>query len=267
MSLRALQSAGTGMHAFEFELDVIANNLANAGTTGFKRERANFEDLFYEHLRLPGAPDADGNPVPLGVEVGLGTRVASTERTFTQGNLLETAGQLDVAIGGDGFFTVENADGSQLYTRDGAFTLNPDGELVLASADVGRRLVPGITVPPDTLEVSISADGVVSVLQAGQNQAQQVGQLQLARFVNPQGLLHQGENLFTATDASGQPLEGNPGEEGRGVLRQNYLEQSNVEPVRELVGLIKTQRNFELNTQVVQAADSMLEQIANLRRF
>ena len=267
MSLRALQSAGTGMQAFEFELDIVANNLANAGTTGFKRERANFEDLFYEQLRLPGAPDGNGNPVPLGVEVGLGTRVASTERTFTQGNLLETAGQLDVAIGGEGFFIVEDPDGEQMYTRDGAFTRNVDGELVLASADVGRRLVPGITIPPDTLEVSISADGVVSVLQAGQAETQQVGTLQLARFVNPQGLLHRGENLFAQTDASGQPLEGDPGTDGRGVLRQNYLEQSNVEPVRELVGLIKTQRNFELNTQVVQAADSMLEQIANLRRF
>ncbi|MFH5803780.1 flagellar basal-body rod protein FlgG [Alienimonas sp. DA493] len=266
MSLRALQSAGTGMHAFEFELDVVANNLANAGTTGFKRERANFEDLFYEQMRLPGAPDANGNPVPLGVEVGLGTRVASTQRTFTQGNMVETAGELDVAIGGDGFFVVED-ENETLYTRDGAFTRNADGELVLASADKGRRLVPGITLPPDTVEVSISPDGVVSVLQQGQEQAQQVGQLQLARFVNPQGLIHRGENLYSATDASGQALEGNPGEEGRGVLRQSYLEQSNVEPVRELVGLIKTQRNFELNTQVVQAADSMLEQIANLRRF
>ena len=266
MSLRALQSAGTGMHAFEFELDVVANNLANAGTTGFKRERANFEDLFYEHLRLPGAPDSQGNPVPLGVEVGLGTRVASTERTFTQGNLLETGGQLDVAIGGDGFFIVED-ENETLYTRDGAFTVNANGELVLASADKGRRLAGGITIPPDAMEISISPDGVVSVLQAGQDQAQQVGQLQLARFVNPQGLIHRGENLFSATDASGQAIPDSPGADGRGVLRQNYLEQSNVEPVRELVGLIKTQRNFELNTQVVQAADSMLEQIANLRRF
>ena len=266
MSLRALQSAGTGMHAFEFELDVVANNLANAGTTGFKRERVNFQDLFYEQRRLPGAQDSQGNVVPLGIEVGLGTRVASTERTFTQGNLLETGGQLDVAIGGDGFFVVEDAN-ETLYTRDGAFTLNPDGELLLASADVGRRVVPGITIPQDTLEISISADGVVSVLQEGQDQVTQVGQLTLARFVNPQGLLHRGENLFSVTDASGQPLEGNPGEDGRGVLRQNYLEQSNVEPVRELVGLIKTQRHFELNTQVVQAADSMLEQVANLRRY
>jgi len=266
MSLRALQSAGTGMHAFEFELDVIANNLANAGTTGFKRERTNFEDLFYEQMRLPGAPDGNGNPVPLGVEVGLGTRVASTERTFTQGNMLETAGQLDVAIGGDGFFIVED-EGETMYTRDGAFTVNRDGELVLASASRGRRLAGGIQIPEDALEVSISPDGVVSVLRQGQEQAEQAGQLQLARFVNPQGLIHRGENLFSATDASGQAIEGAPGSDGRGVLRQSYLEQSNVEPVRELVGLIKTQRNFELNTQVVQAADSMLEQIANLRRF
>ena len=267
MSLRALQSAGTGMHAFEFELDVLANNLANAGTTGFKRERANFEDLFYEHMRLPGAQDGNGQPVPLGVEVGLGARVASTQKLFTQGNLLETGGKLDVAIGGDGFFIIEDPDGTQRYTRDGAFTLNADGELVLASADIGRRVVPAINIPQDAVEVGISADGVVSVLQAGQDQVQQVGQLQLATFVNPQGLLHLGENLFAPTDASGLALEGNPGEDGRGVLRQSYLEQSNVEPVRELVGLIKTQRAFELNTQVVQAADSMLEQIANLRRF
>ena len=266
MSLRALNSAGTGMKAFEFELDVIANNLANAGTTGFKRSRVNFEDLYYEHLRLPGALDAEGRPTPLGIEVGLGTRVAGTEENFNQGNLLETGGELDVAIAGDGFFAVQDSV-ETLYTRNGAFTLNADGELVLASAERGRRLQPGITVPPDAVEVSISADGIVSVLQAGQTQLTQVGQLQITRFVNPQGLLHRGESLFALTEAAGSPLEGNPAEEGRGVLRQNFLEISNVEPVRELVDLIKTQRNFELNTQVVQAADQTLQLIANLRRF
>ena len=266
MSLRALYSAGTGMEAFQFNLDVIANNLANAGTTGFKRGRVNFEDLYYERIKNPGVQDTLGNLTPAGIEVGLGTRVASTTSDFNEGNLVQTEEQFDLAIVGDGFFQIQ--DGNEiLYTRAGNFTVNADGNLVLASADRGRFLEPQITVPPDAVKVSINSEGFVVAQIAGQQELTQLGQIELVRFINNQGLLHRGESLFSATEASGPPLVGIAGQGGRGQLRQGYLEQSNVEPVRELVDLIKTQRNFELNTQVVQAADQMLQLTANLRRF
>ena len=266
MSLRALHAAGTGMEAFQFNLDVIANNLANAGSTAFKRSRVNFEDLYYERLKSPGTQDSLGNLTPTGIEVGLGTRVSGTESDFAPGNLIQTDGPYDVAIVGDGFYQVQ--DGSQiLYTRAGNFTVNSNGQLVLASADRGRLIEPQITVPPDATSVTINSEGYVSATIAGQTELSQLGQIQTVRFVNPQGLINLGENLFNATEASGQPLVGAPGTEGRGQLRQGFLEQSNVEPVRELVDLIKTQRNFELNTQIVQAADQMLQLVANLRRY
>jgi flagellar basal-body rod protein FlgG len=266
MSVRAMHSAATGMDAFQFNLETIANNLANASTTAFKRSRVNFEDLFYEQFRLPGAQDSMGKLSPMGIEVGLGTRVAATQVDHSEGNLLQTGGELDVAIVGDGFFQVQ--DGLEiLYTRAGAFTRNAEGELVLASAERGRLLDPPITIPLDAVEVSISSEGIVSVLQPGQPNLIQVGQIQMARFINPQGLLQRGENLFAVTEASGPPQIGDPGLEGRGFLRQGFLETSNVEPVRELVDLIKTQRNFELNSQVIQAADQTLQLIATIRRF
>jgi len=261
-----MNSAATGMEAFQFNLDTIANNLANAGTTAFKRSRADFEDLFYENLKLPGLLDNQGQLTPVGISVGLGTRVQGTAVDFRNGALLDTAAQLDLAIVGDGFFQIQ--DGSQiLYTRAGNFSVNANGELVVQSSDRGRLLEPAITIPSDATSVSVSSDGIVTVLQPGSTNATQVGQIQLARFVNPQGLLHMGQNMFSATDASGSPLIGNPGLEGRGTIRQGFLEASNVEPVRELVELIKTQRNFELSSQTVQAADQMLQLVANLRRF
>lgn len=266
MGIRAMQTAATGMEGFQFNLDVIANNLANAGTTAFKRSRVNFEDLYYEYLKPPGAQDANGKYTPMGVDVGFGSRVASTQMDFTEGNLLQTGKQLDIAITGDGFFQVQ--DGSQiLYTRAGTFTRNADGEIVMASADKGRLIEPPITIPNDTIEVSISGEGIVSVIQAGSSASTQVGQIQTARFINPEGLIQMGENLYQQSDASGTPLLGNPGQEGRGLIRQGFLEASNVEPVRELIDLIKSQRNFELNSQVVQASDQTLQLIANLRRF
>ena len=266
MSLRALYAAGTGMEAFQFNLDVVANNLANAGSTAFKRSRVNFEDLYYERLKTPGAQDSLGNLTPIGIDVGLGTRVQGTQIDFNLGNVLQTDNQLDLAIMGDGFFQVQ--DGNQiLYTRSGNFTINSDGNVVLASADRGRLLEPPITVPPDAVQVTINSEGYVVAQIAGQQDLAQLGQIETVRFINQNGLLHTGENLFASTQSSGAPLTGTPGTEGRGALRQGFLEQSNVEPVRELVDLIKTQRNFELNTQVVQAADQMLQLTANLRRY
>lgn len=266
MPIRALHTAGTGMQGTIFNLDVVANNLANASTTAFKRSRTNFEDLYYEHIKIPGAQDSQGLLSPLGISVGLGTRVASTQLDFSEGSLMETGRSLDVAIVGDGFFQVQ--DGQQpLYTRSGTFTLNADGQIVLASADRGRLLDPPIDVPIDATEIVISSDGFVSVRTPATPNLTPLQQIQLVRFVNPEGLLQMGENLFSETDASGQPLQGNPGQDGLGTLRQGFLEASNVEPVRELVDLIQTQRNFELNSQLVQAADQAMALIANLRRF
>jgi len=266
MSFQALHSSATGMEANQFKLDNIANNLANAGTTAFKRQRVNFEDLFYQQFKLPGAQDLQGQLTPTGISLGLGTRVQSTAVEHTQGSLTQTEQQFDVAIRGDGFFQVQ--DGTQiLYTRSGNFTLNDQGQLVVQSADRGRLLEPPISIPPTVDRVVISSDGTVSAFEQGQDTPTNLGQIQLARFVNPQGLIQQGENLYALSAASGQPLLGNPNEEGRGSLAQGFLESSNVEPVRELVDLIKTQRNFELNSQVLQAADQTLQLVANLRRF
>jgi flagellar basal-body rod protein FlgG len=254
------------MGAHLFNLDVIANNLANAGTTAFKRSRTNFEDQFYEHFKLPGTLDSQGTLTPVGTAVGLGTRVAATAVDHRTGNLLETGGQLDLAIMGEGFFRVQGT-GEILYTRAGAFSLNANGEMVMQSADRGRLLDPPIVIPPNALEVSISSEGFVTIREPGNQQFTQVGQIQLARFVNPQGLMQMGDNLFAETEASGVAFPGTPGLDGIGTLRQNYLEVSNVEPVRELVDLIKTQRNVELNSQALQAADQMLQLVANIRRF
>lgn len=266
MAIRALHSAATGMQSHLFNLDTIANNLANAGTNGFKRSRTNFEDLYYQTLKLPGSPDANGQLTPTGVQVGLGTRVAGTARDHEMGSLVETGADLDVAILGDGFFQVDDGGVTQ-YTRDGSFKLNADGALVLMTGNRGRLLIPNITIPADALEVEVSPTGQVSVLQPGQAALTEIGQLETARFINPQGLLAKGDNVYEATAASGDPLAGQPGLESRGILRQRMLESSNVEPVEELVDLIKTQRNVELNSQVVQASDQTLQLIANLRRF
>ncbi len=266
MSYRAMYSAASGMEAFLFQLDTVANNMANAGTTGFKRSRTNFEDLYYEHFKVPGANDAQGNLSPVGISVGLGTRVQSNQLDFGEGSLIQTGKQLDLAIAGDGFFQV-NDGVNTFYTRAGNFTLNANNQIVLASADRGRFLEPAITVPTDSLEIAITGDGVISVLQAGQTTYTELGQVQLARFPNPEGLLQVGENLYQETPASSSPLISNPGIDGNGTLRQNFLELSNVEPVEELVDLIKTQRNVELNSQVLQAADQTLQLLNNLRRF
>lgn len=266
MAIIALNTAASGMDAMQFKLDVIANNMANAQTTAFKSSRVNFEDLYYQNFKLPGNLDQLGRPTALGLARGLGVRVQSTELNMEQGSLLDTGRPLDVAIVGQGFFQVN--DGNRfLYTRAGNFAVNANGEIVVASADRGRPLEPSINIPQDTLEIQVSSDGIVSVLQAGQSQLTQIGQLQLARFINPQGLVQMGENLYSDSVGSGTPLISTPGQDGLGTLRQRYLEASNTEPVREIVDLITTQRVYELNSQVVQVADQTLQLIANLRRF
>ncbi len=266
MLYRAMNAAASGMDAYIFNLDVIANNLANAGTTGFKRSRTDFEDLYYQYLKPPGSPDNLGNIMPEGIFAGSGVKVAAVQPDFQQGSLLTTGRQYDIAIEGKGFFQVTES-GTTYYTRNGQFDVNANGTIVLASANRGLILDPPITVPPDATEVSITTDGVVSVLQSGSSQFQQLGTIQIANFINPEGLLHEGETLYSPTDASGTALLSNPGDQGLGLLRQAYLESSNTEPVKELVDLIKTQRNVELNSQVVQASDQLLQLVSNLRRF
>lgn len=265
MALRAMHSAATGMEAHQFKLDTIANNLANASTTAFKTSRANFQDLFYQYDQLPGAEGLNGQ-APVGVSVGLGTRISSTTLDFQQGTFQPTNGEYHMAIRGDGFFTVQN--GEQLaYTRDGNFTLNSDGQLVQAAAGSGLTLQPAITIPPEATNITILETGEVTYTDAaGQNV--NAGQVLLTRFPNQNGLLQLGRNLYQPTPASGDPIaDGTPTQNGVGAILHRQLEVSNVEPVTELVDLIKTQRNFELNSQTIQAADQMLQLISNLRRF
>lgn len=266
--LRAMHSAATGMQVNEFNLDTIANNLANAGTTAYKRTRVNFEDLYYEYLKAPGGLDAGGQRTATGVGVGMGARVASTEVDHRQGNFQTTGDPLDIVISGEGFFRITDPSlGTPIFTRAGNFSINADGQIILASADRGRTLEPAITVPQGATNISITGDGAVLAIVPPATNSQQLGQIQIANFINPQGLVQLGENLFAETDASGPPIDSTPGQNGTGQLRQGILEASNVEPVKELVDLIKTQRQFEMNSQVVQASDQMLQLVANLRRL
>lgn len=267
MSVQSLYTAASGMESLQTKLDVIANNLANVNTTGFKKGRANMEDLFYRHYQYPGSQDQQGNLTATGTSVGLGTRVQSIQTAFGQGAFQQTNGKYDVAIEGTGFFVVDDPVTNQpVYTRAGNFSLNAQNQLVLGSAQTGRLLSPNIQIPQDAIAVTISSDGSVLTLQPGQTQATSQGQIELATFVNPEGLLKLGENLYMATSASGDPQNGIPGTEGRGVLKQGFLEASNVEPVQELIDLITTQRSFELNSQAIQVGDDVLQLISNLRR-
>jgi flagellar basal-body rod protein FlgG len=269
MLYRAMNTGATGMAANIFNLDIIANNLANAGTTGFKRSRSNFEDVYYQYYKLPGSQDTNGQISPIGTAAGIGVRVAGTQQDFTQGSILQTGQPLDLAIVGDGFFIVQDtlAPGGFLYTRNGQFTRNAQGQIVIASADRGRLLDPPITIPIDATDINISSDGVVTYITPASATPVLAGNIQLAKFINNQGLYQYGDSFFLPTDASQVATPGTPGTQGLGTLLQSALEASNTEPVKELVELIKTQRNVELNSQVVQACDQLLQLVANLRRF
>jgi len=267
MTVQTLYTAATGMQALETKLDVIANNMANINTTGFKKDRANFEDLFYRQYRAPGAEDADGNRTATGLEVGLGVRVGSSQTNHEQGAFETTGNPLDFAVEGDGFFRVIDPNGDFFYTRAGNFGINANQQLVLGSAHTGWVEASGITIPPEAIDIVVSADGQVQIRTQDAATLQNVGQLQLAKFINPDGLLKLGDNLYKQTDASSSPQLGNPGQQGFGAVRQGFLEASNVEPVHELIDLITTQRAFELNSQVVQAGDQLMQTVANLRRL
>ncbi|HVT90802.1 MAG TPA: flagellar basal-body rod protein FlgG [Tepidisphaeraceae bacterium] len=268
MAIIALNSAATGLRALSTRIDVIANNLANAETTAFKRSRVNFEDLMYIALKQPGSQNATGEVAPAGIYVGLGTKISNTQIDVSPGTLDNTGGALDVAISGDGFFkvkilsTIGNGIG---YTRNGTFLQNKDGDLVLGLGD-GYRLDPPINIPPGATQINIGQDGTVSYLRAGATTKTTAGTIQISQFTNPQGLNLLGGSIYLETDASGAPVQSTPGQNGAGTLLQNYQEGSNVDPVKELVTLIKTQRAFELNSQSIQTADQALQTIGNLRR-
>jgi flagellar basal-body rod protein FlgG len=257
--IRALNAAATGMAAQQLNIDVVANNIANVNTTGFRRSRAEFQDLLYQTLKNPGGQAGSGAPVPVGVQVGLGTRVVATQAMHIQGGLRQTGNNLDLAIEGQGFFQVMRPNQEIAYSRAGNFKTDADGRLVTAD---GYAVEPAITIPVDATSVSVSTNGVVSVTQPGQANAVEVGQLQLVNFANPAGLLEIGRSMFQVTSASGQPLTQTPGENGVGTISQGFLEGSNVEVVNEMIDLIASQRAYEVNQRVVQAADEMLSRVS-----
>ncbi|MBZ5611668.1 MAG: flagellar basal-body rod protein FlgG [Acidobacteriia bacterium] len=260
--IRALYSAASGMAAQQMNVDNIANNLANANTNGFKMRRTQFQDLLYQSYVQPGAAAGSQTTVPSGLQIGLGTRPASNEIIFAQGNFQQTGNPLDVVIQGKGFFQVRLPNGELAYTRDGGFQFDRDGNMVTAN---GNSLEPQITVPSAAQSITIAGDGTVSYTQPGQTAAQVAGQIQLANFANPAGLNSIGQNMFQQTDASGDPTVGNPGgQEGLGSLMQGYVEGSNVSVVEEFINMIVSQRAYEASSKVVKAADEMYQQVNNV---
>lgn len=258
---RSLNVAATGMVAQETKLDTIANNLANSNTTGYKKQDTEFEDLLYQTVRS-GAPNSAGGVGPTGVQVGCGTRVVATSRSFSQGSLQQTSNPLDVAIEGNGFLQVMRPSGEVAYTRSGALKLDAQGRVTTSD---GLPLEPPITVPLDATSITIGPDGMVSAKTPGSTAPTNVGQIQLTTFANPGGLDAIGHNLFAAQASSGDPSSGAPGADGRGSLMQGALEGSNVEVVNEMIALIRTQRAYEVNSKVISAADEMLQKATQVR--
>ena len=261
--IRSLWSAATGMQAQTLNIDIISNNLANVGTSGFKKSRADFQDLLYQTLRSPGVSSSADTQVPTGIQVGHGVRPAATQKMFSQGEFKHTQNQLDMAIEGGGFFQIIQPNGETAYSRAGTFKLDSDGRVVTSD---GFPLEPELTVPTDALAISIGTDGTVSVLLPGSNQPSEIGNVELANFVNPAGLNSIGRNLYIPTASSGDATTGTPGEDGYGTIAQGYLEMSNVSVVDEMVNMIVAQRAYETNSKTIQASDEMLQTATNLRR-
>lgn len=263
---RALRTAATGMVAQQLNIDNISNNLANVNTTGFKKSKAEFQDLLYQSIRTAGTSAAQGAQVPVEIQIGYGTRVVATNRSFDQGQVTATNNPLDIAIenegiNGDGFFQITLPDGSTAYTRDGAFKLSSEGQVVTSD---GFALDPPINISADAVSVNLSADGNVEVLQAGTTAATNVGTIELAKFVNPAGLRSIGRNLYLETEASGASITGQPNTEGFGRVSQGFLELSNVSVVDELVNMIMAQRTYEVNARAVRSSDEMMQATNNI---
>lgn len=261
--IRSLWTAASGMKSQSLNIDVISNNLANVNTTGFKTSRADFQDLLYETLRQAGTSSSESTDVPTGIQIGHGSRPVATHRIFTEGDFQQTKNELDIAIEGDGFFQIIQPSGETAYTRDGAFKMDRDGRIVTSD---GFVMEPEITIPSDSISLSIGLDGTVSVLQAGASEPTEIGTITLARFVNPAGLHSIGRNLYLPTNASGDAIVGTAGEDGLGSLAQGFLEMSNVSVVDEMVKMITAQRAYEINSKTIQAADDMLQQANNVKR-
>lgn len=261
--MRALWTAASGMQSQQLTLDVIANNLANVQTAGFKRSRVDFHDLVYESIQVPGAAAAQGQEVPSGFQIGHGTRAVSTHRLFIEGDLQQTGNPLDIAIEGDGLFQVIQPNGESAYTRAGTFKKNSVGLMVTTE---GFILSPEITIPQDALSLTIALDGTVSVTQAGVSAPQEIGTIELTRFINPAGLNALGRNLFVTTKASGDPVPGTPGRDGFGTILQGFIEKSNVNVVEEMVNLIIGQRAYEVNARAIRTADEMMQTTTQLIR-
>jgi len=259
--INSLWISKTGMEAQQTQLDVIAHNLANVSTTGYKRASAVFEDLMYQNLRQVGASTTEQSQLPTGLHLGLGVRTVATSRAFSQGTLQQSGNQLDVAIQGNGFFQITMPDGTTNYTRDGSFQVNSQGQLVTSS---GLPVANGITVPVNTKSITIAVNGDVSAQVAGSAAPQPIGNIALASFINPAGLEPQGQNLFAETPASGTATTGAPGTNGIGSLAQGFLETSNVNVVQELITMIQTQRAYEMNSKAVQTSDQMLQKLGQL---
>ncbi|MCD2342166.1 flagellar basal-body rod protein FlgG [Ideonella azotifigens] len=259
--LRSLWISKSGMEAQQMQLDHISHNLSNVATNGYKQSHASFEDLMYQNLRQTGSNSSEQTQLPTGLQVGLGTRAVATTRNFSQGTLQQTSNMLDLGIKGNGFFQVAMPDGTTGYTRDGAFQLDAQGQMVTNN---GYLVQPGITIPTNATSVSIAADGTVSVTTPGQVAPQNVGQLQIANFINPSGLEPRGQNLFTETASSGTPTTGAGGTNSLGTVQQGFTEASNVNVVEELVSMIQTQRAYELNSKAVSTSDQMLQRLSQL---
>jgi len=258
-----MRTAVSGMAAQQLNVDNIANNLSNVNTTGFKRSRVEFQDVLYQNFREAGTSTAIGTTVPVSLDVGYGTKPVANVREFSVGDFQNTGNALDMAISGDGFFQIQMPDGTISYTRDGAFKVSADGQIVNAD---GFFMYPGITIPEDASSLSVSIDGDVSVLLVGNDEPQSIGQLELARFVNPAGLSAVGRNLYNQTSAAGSPILGSPTQDGLGKIDQGYLELSNVKVVDEMVNMIVAQRAYELNSKVIQTSEDMLQISNNLKR-
>ena len=262
--MRSLWTAGTGMKGQQTNLDVISNNIANVNTTAFKKYRVDFQDLMYQTMRTAGTVTGDdNNQVPTGVNLGHGTKVAATQRVYLQGAAQETGNDLDILIQNDGFFQITMPDGTTAYTRDGSFKKDETGRIVTSD---GYVLEPAITIPEDSTSLTISPDGRVSVTIPGQNDPDEIGQIELARFINPAGLQALGQNLYVETAASGEAVISNPGTDGAGTLVQRYLEMSNVQLVEEMVNMIVCQRAYEINGKAITTSDEMLQTAVGLKR-
>ncbi len=263
MALRSLWTAASGMQAQALNIDVISNNLANVNTSGFKRSRADFQDLLYQNLRIAGAASSSGTEIPTSNQIGLGTKVAAVAKNFSQGDYKQTGNELDLAIDGRGFFQITTPEGEIAYSRAGSFKLDGDGNVVTSD---GYLLEPQITIPSNAIQLTVGPDGTVTVMNAGELTPSEVGKIETARFANPAGLNATGKNLFMESETSGSPTTGTPGEDGLGTITQGYLEMSNVNIVEEMVYMIMAQRAYEINGKAIQTSDEMLQMANNVKR-